>query len=401
VEPVRRLAVIGAGVMGAGIAQWTSSREISVILRDVNHDAIAKGLATIAKLYEQGVKRHALTALEARAGRDRISPSVEDVSLANTELVIEAAVERMDLKQQLFARLDALAGPETILASNTSALSITELAARTRHPERVIGVHFFNPVHRMQLVEVVVGRQTSPEVVRRAVKFVQQIGKLPVVVQDSPGFLVNRILMPYLMEAGYLFAHGARVEDVDESMLDFGMPMGPLRLIDEVGLDVSNHVAADLADKFSDRMQAPEVLALMLKDGLLGKKNGKGFYLHTPGKGEEPDVNPDTDRYGVDARCAGLSREDLRNRMVLLLVNEAARCLEEGVVAEAADVDFGMILGTGFAPFRGGPLRFADQLGVGHLVDEMLRLAETGQLRFTPCNLLQTMASAGTKFYVS
>jgi len=399
IDPVKRIAVIGAGVMGAGIAQWTSSRDISVVLRDINADAIAKGMAGIAKLYEQGVKRFALTKVEARAGLDRIAPSAEDVPLANTDMVIEAAVEKMELKKQLFARLDQLAGPKTILASNTSALSISEIAAATKRPERVVGIHFFNPVHKMQLVEVIVGRQTDPEVVRRAVKFVQQIGKLPVVVKDSPGFLVNRILMPYLIEAGHLFASGARVEDIDESMLDFGMPMGPLRLIDEVGLDVCNHVATDLASKFSDRMAAPSVLAKMLSDKLLGKKSGRGFYVHRAKS--DGNVNPDIDQYYHDASCAKLSRDELRTRMVLLMVNEAARCLEEGVVAEAADVDFGMIMGTGFAPFLGGPLRFADATGIAQLADEMKSLAGRGELRFTPCNLLQTMAASGRKFYAN
>ena len=395
--PVRNVAVIGAGVMGAGIAQWNSSRDIHVILRDINHEAVAKGLASIGKLYAQGVKRHALTKVEARAGLDRISPAACDVPLTATDIVIEAAVERMDLKKQLFQRLDQLAGPHTILASNTSALSISELAAATAHPDRVIGIHFFNPVHKMQLVEVVVGRQTRPDVIRRSVKFVQQIGKLPVVVKDSPGFLVNRILMPYLIEAGYLFEHGARVEDVDECMLDFGMPMGPLRLIDEVGLDVCNHVATDLASKFADRMHAPEVLTKMIKDGHLGKKSGRGFYEH-PAKGEA-DVSPDVDEYYHDSRCAGLPRETLRNRMVFLMVNEAARCLEEGIVSGPEDVDFGMIMGTGWAPFLGGPLRFADHAGVAQLVAEMKLLAGRGEVRFTPCNLLQSMASDGQRFY--
>jgi 3-hydroxyacyl-CoA dehydrogenase/enoyl-CoA hydratase/3-hydroxybutyryl-CoA epimerase len=399
VTPVRRIAVIGAGVMGGGIAQWASSREISVILRDVNADAIARGMASISKLYEQGVKRFALTKVEARAGLDRVAPSATDVPLTQADIVIEAAIEKMDLKKQLFARLDELAGPKTILASNTSALSITEIAAATKRPERVIGIHFFNPVHKMQLAEVIVGRQTDPEVIRRAVKFVQQIGKLPVVVKDSPGFLVNRILMPYLIEAGHLFERGARVEDIDECILDFGMPMGPLRLIDEVGLDVCNHVASDLAGKFSERMQAPCVLSKMIADGLLGKKSERGFYLH--GKKGEEEVNPEIDRYHHDASCAKLSRDELRARMVFLMVNEAARCLEEGLVAEAADVDFGMIMGTGFAPFLGGPLRFADFTGIPRLVDEMKRLAGAGELRFTPCNLLQSMVGSGKKFYDS
>lgn len=396
-EPVRNVAVIGAGVMGSGIAQWTSSREIHVLLRDINHEAVAKGMAGISMLYSQGVKRHAMTKVEAQAGLDRISPAAAEVPLRHTDIVIEAAIERMDLKKQLFQRLDALAGPQTILASNTSALSISELASATAHPDRVVGIHFFNPVHKMQLVEIVVGRQTRPDVVRRSIKFVQQIGKLPVVVKDSPGFLVNRILMPYLIEAGQLFARGARVENIDETMLDFGMPMGPLRLIDEVGLDVCHHVATDLAAKFSDRMQSPGVLPEMINNGLLGRKSGKGFYVH--GGKEDGDVNPHVDQYYHDSTAAGLNRDALRHRMVLLMVNESARCLEESLVAEAADVDFGMILGTGWAPFLGGPLRFADSVGIAQLVNEMKRLATEGELRFTPCNLLQTMSSEGRKFY--
>ena len=399
VKPVKRVTIVGAGVMGGGIAQWSSARGLGVILRDINHEALAKGLAGIAKVYDQAVKRHAMTKIEARDGMDRITASPIDVPLHSVDVIIEAAVEKMELKKKLFAHLDSLAGPETILASNTSALSISEIATATQHPERVIGIHFFNPVHRMQLVEVVVGKQTSPEVIRRSVKFVQQIGKLPVVVKDAPGFLVNRILMPYLIEAGHLFENGARVEDVDECMLEFGMPMGPLRLIDEVGVDVSHHVASDLASKFRDRMHCPEVLSKMMADELLGKKNGKGFYLHNK-KGKEPVVNPRIDKYKSGTACAKLTREELRTRMVLLMINEAARCLEGGIVEEAADVDFGMIMGTGFAPFLGGPLRFADSVGIPHIVDEMKRLADE-ELRFTPCNLLQTLAGTGQKFYKS
>jgi 3-hydroxyacyl-CoA dehydrogenase/enoyl-CoA hydratase/3-hydroxybutyryl-CoA epimerase len=205
--------------------------------------------------------------------------------------------------------------------------------------------------------------------------------------------------MPYLIEAGSLFEHGARVEDIDECMLEFGMPMGPLRLIDEVGVDVSNHVAADLANKFSDRMHAPEVLTKMLADGLLGKKTGKGFYLHGK-KGNEPQINPRIDRYKIDASYAKLSRDELSNRMVLLMINEAARCLEGGIVEDPADVDFGMIMGTGFAPFLGGPLRLADSVGLPKVVDEMKRLAEN-ELRFNPCNYLQSLAGSGQKFYKS
>ena len=207
-------------------------------------------MASIAKIYRDGVKRHVFTPREARDGMDRIFPAPTEVPLRHVDLVIEAAVENLELKKKIFHRLDELAGDETILATNTSALPVSELAAGTRRPERVVGLHFFNPVHRMQLVEIIAARQTAPEVLQRAVSFAQQIGKLPVVVKDSPGFLVNRILMPYLVEAGNLFENGASLANLDEAMLDFGMPMGPMRLLDEVGVDVALHVAQTLAAQF-------------------------------------------------------------------------------------------------------------------------------------------------------
>lgn len=397
-EPVRRGAVIGAGVMGAGIAQWIAGRGCPVILGDINAGQVGKGMANIAKLFDEGVKRHAFTKVEARAGLDRIYPAAVAVPLGSVDLVIEAAVEKMDLKKDLFRRLDERAGPQTILATNTSALSVSEIAAATAHPERVVGLHFFNPVHRMQLVEVVLGAKTSVEVLRCAVRFVQQIGKLPVVVKDSPGFLVNRILMPYLLEAGQLFESGADVKDIDEAMLDFGMPMGPLRLIDEVGLDVSRHVAATLAEKFSGRLSTPAVLDKMIAAGWFGRKSGRGFFLHEPGA-KDAAPNREADRFRKNDSARGWDRAELQSRMVLLMVNEAARCLEESVVAGPEDVDFGMIMGTGFAPFRGGPLRYADAEGAAVLVGAMQRLADAGEPRFAPCELLRTLAARDGKFY--
>jgi 3-hydroxyacyl-CoA dehydrogenase/enoyl-CoA hydratase/3-hydroxybutyryl-CoA epimerase len=261
----------------------------------------------------------------------------------------------------------------------------------------VVGLHFFNPVHRMQLVEIIAARQTEPEVLQRAVKFAQQIGKLPVVVKDSPGFLVNRILMPYLLEAGNLFEGGAGVRALDEAMLDFGMPMGPMRLLDEVGLDVSLHVAETLAAHFSRRMQIPDCLRRMTVAGLLGRKAGRGFYTHEKSKAAKPD--PQAEAFVKNENTDALSREELQERMVFLMVNEAARCLEEEIVTGPADIDFAMIMGTGFAPFRGGPLRYADALGVERLVGAMEHLADNGAAHFEPCGLLQRMAKTGRKFY--
>ncbi len=396
-KPVARTAVIGAGIMGAGIAQWISARHFPVILRDINTEQVAKGMSSIGKLYRDGVKRHAFTAVEARDGLDRIQPAPVEVPLRQTDLVIEAAVESMELKKKIFARLDEVTARDTILATNTSALSITELAAATRHPERVVGLHFFNPVHRMQLVEVIAARQTSPEVLQRAVRFTQQIGKLPVVVKDSPGFLVNRILMPYLVEAGQLFEDGASVTDLDEAMLDFGMPMGPMRLLDEVGLDVALHVAETLAKSFSERLRVPESIREMVKAGLLGRKSGCGYYQH--GKAKEPVPNPQAAAFVRGDKARALSRETLQERMVLLMVNEAARCLEEQVVTDPADVDFAMIMGTGFAPFHGGPLRYTDALSAARLAGVMNHHVASGTAHLAPCALLAEMAGRGAKFY--
>ena len=398
-EPTRvaHTAIIGAGVMGAGIAQWISSRQLPVVLRDINTEQVARGMASIAKLYRDGVKHHTFTAHEARAGMERVHPAPAEVSLRHVDIVFEAAVENLELKKKIFQRLDELVSPDTVLATNTSALPISEMAASTRHPERVVGLHFFNPVHRMQLVEVIAARQTSPEVIQRALKFAQQIGKLPVVVKDSPGFLVNRILMPYLIEAGNLFEAGAKIEDLDDVMLDFGMPMGPLRLLDEVGLDVSLHVAATLAAHFGERMNIPDCLRKMTGAGLLGRKNGKGFYLHEKSKEAKP--NPQISVYVQNQRAIAITREELQERMVFLMVNEAVRCLEEQIVTDPADVDFAMIMGTGFAPFRGGPLRYTDTVGAARLVGAMNHLVASGTAHFEPCKLLAKMADQNKKFY--
>ena len=397
-KTIARTAVIGAGVMGAGIAQWISARQTPVILRDISVEQVAKGMSTIGKLYRDGTKRQVFTPLEARQGLDRVTPAPTEVPLRNIDLVVEAAVEQLDLKKKIFARLAELASDETILATNTSALSVSEIAATVHRPERVVGLHFFNPVHRMQLVEIVAAKQTAPEVLQRTLQFVQRIGKLPVVVQDSPGFVVNRILMPYLIEAGNLFEAGASITDLDEAMLDFGMPMGPMRLLDEVGTDVSLHVAQTLAVAFGDRLKIPAHLGEMIKAGLLGRKNGRGYYRHEKSK-REARPNPGVAVYVNNEQARMLSRDELRERMVLLMVNEAARCVEERIVNEPADVDFAMIMGTGFAPFRGGPLRHADSTGIGKIAGLMERLADSGANQFAPCALLREMAVAGRKFY--
>jgi 3-hydroxyacyl-CoA dehydrogenase/enoyl-CoA hydratase/3-hydroxybutyryl-CoA epimerase len=393
---IRHAAVVGAGVMGAAIAQWLSSRGLRVMMRDIDADRVAAGISRIAALYGSAVKRHILDAKEARDGMDRVSPSATETPLDGIDLVIEAAVEKMDLKKRIFIRLDDIAPPHTLLATNTSALSITELGAVVKRAEKVVGIHFFNPVHRMPLVEVITGERTSPETAAAAVRFAQKIGKMPVLVRDSPGFLVNRILLPYLVEAAELFAHGAAIGEIDAAMLDFGMPMGPLRLIDEVGLDVAEDVATTLAAGFPGHMHVPAALPRMIGDGLLGRKSGRGYYIH--GK-RNAAPNPDAAKYRDARGASGLDRTTMQRRMVMLMINEAARCLEEKIVAEPADVDFGMIMGAGFAPFRGGPLRYADSLGAAVVTDALRREAELSGAYFTPCQWLQEMTQTNRRFY--
>lgn len=394
-NPVTCVAVIGAGVMGSGIAQWLASRGVRVILRDVNPDAIAVGMERIRKLFGN---RRVFSDHDAREALDHITPVSVDVPFAQVDVILEAAVEKMEAKEKIFAKLDTQAvNADTLLATNTSALSLAEIAGATKNPGRVVGLHFFNPVHKMQLVEVVEGPQARPETVQRAVQFARQIGKLPVVVKDSPGFLVNRILVPYLLEAGSLFENGARATDLDEAMLDFGMPMGPLRLIDEVGVDIAADVAATLAAKFSERMRLPEVLAKMVAAGWLGRKSGRGFYIYS-GK-RKPVPNAELNSLCLSQTAAALDRSDLRLRLSLLLVNEAVRCVEERIVDGPEMVDFAMVMGTGFAPFRGGPLRFAETFGLRRVVDELDRLAATAGPQYARCDLLEQWAAEGKRIY--
>jgi 3-hydroxyacyl-CoA dehydrogenase/enoyl-CoA hydratase/3-hydroxybutyryl-CoA epimerase len=391
---IKSAAVIGAGVMGAAIAQWLSARGLHVILRDVDAPRVAGGMAKIAKLYAEGVKRHTFSKLEARRGMDRVSPAPVQVPLKAVDLIIEAAVEKMDTKKAIFRQLDDFTHEDCILATNTSALSITELANATRHPGRIVGIHFFNPVHQMQLVEVIVGKDTAPEVAQTVLKFVQGIGKLPVLVKDSPGFLVNRILLPYMIEAAHLYYTGSEIVDIDDAMLDYGMPMGPLRLTDEVGVDVAEDVARTLITAFPDRLKMPEILPKMLEASLLGKKSGKGFYVH---KGR--DASPNNALTVLRPRGNPLPKAELQQRMVLLMVNEAARCLEERIVDSADDVDFAMVMGTGYAPFRGGPLAYADSVGVAKIAEDLSRLEKNAGAYFAPCALITELAQKNQKFH--
>ncbi len=415
-EKVVHAAVIGAGVMGSGIAQWLSSHGVTVILRDVSREQIDRGLANIEKTYADAVKRGLMNEEKAKQGRARVVASMAPMELRDVQFVIEAASEKIEVKKEIFRDLSMKVGQKTIVATNTSALPISELAAVTILADRVVGLHFFNPVSRMKLVEVVIGKETAATTRESALAFVRQIGKLPVVVRDCPGFLVNRVLFPYLLDAAELFEAGLEAEKIDNALLTWGMPMGPLRLIDEIGGDVTVDIAATLEKAFGHRDQAPAVL-LWLRDGqMFGRKSGNGFYKYE-GKATTPNESLVQWQQGLHGEPEGpegpnippgshgdprlhLNEEEIAQRLIFLMVNEAARCLEENVVESPEDADYGMILGTGFAPFRGGPLRFAENFGLKKVVEAMERLSQI-EKKFGPCELLKKHARDGTKFYES
>jgi 3-hydroxyacyl-CoA dehydrogenase/enoyl-CoA hydratase/3-hydroxybutyryl-CoA epimerase len=394
-EKITHAAVIGAGVMGSGIAQWLSSRGVSVILRDVSREQLDRGLGNIERTYGEAVKRGLMNEEKATQGRARIVASTQPGKMRDVQIVIEAASEKLEIKKQIFRDLAAQTPAKAILATNTSALSISELGEATGEPGRVIGLHFFNPVSRMKLVEVVVGQGTSPETVERALAFTRQIGKLPVVVRDSPGFLVNRVLFPYLLDAAELYECGIDAKKIDDALVEWGMPMGPLRLIDEIGIDITVDIAATLAGPLGNRARTPEILTKMHEAKMLGRKSGGGFYKY---EGKQQTENEALQEWRQE--CGeNFAAENLVNRLVFLMVNEAARCLEEKVVGTPEDADFGMMMGTGFAPYRGGPLRFADHFGLKKLVAEMDGLHSRAGDKFVPCDLLRQQAQNGTTFY--
>jgi len=411
-EKIVHAAVIGAGVMGSGIAQWLSSRGVTVILRDVAREQINRGLANIEKIYADAVKRGLMPEEKAKQGRARICGSTAPMELRDVQFVIEAASEKMEIKKEVFRELAMEAGPKSIIATNTSALPVSELADMTVSPEHVIGLHFFNPVSRMKLVEVVIAKQTSDETRDRSLAFVRQIGKVPVIVRDSPGFLVNRVLFPYLLDAAELFESGVDAQRIDRALVEWGMPMGPLRLIDEIGVDISIDIGNTLEKTYGQRDHVPTVLLWLRDQQMLGRKTGAGFYkyegkMQTPNEsraqwrvvagGGDPGRGESSTK-SQPASSPPATADDIALRLVLLMVNEAARCVEDGVVESPEDADYGMILGTGFAPVRGGPLRFAEHLGVGKVCEELERLAQTEE-KFAPCKILKRHARDGTKFY--
>jgi 3-hydroxyacyl-CoA dehydrogenase/enoyl-CoA hydratase/3-hydroxybutyryl-CoA epimerase len=395
---VKRMAVLGAGIMGGGIAQLGAHHGIPVRLKDVRYEAILDALRTARRIWQRQLKRRRITPREAAQKMAFIAPTLDDTGMKRVDLVVEAVVEDLDVKQEVLAALERRLDERAVFASNTSSLPIGDIAARALHPERVVGMHFFNPVHRMPLVEVIAGRRSSPEAIATVQALAIRLGKVPVIVKDGPGFLVNRILTFYINEAIRLLGDGVRIEAADRAMRAFGMPMGPFELLDEVGLDTARHVGQVLESGLGKRVGAESsLLDALVSDRRLGKKNGRGLYRYRNGRR----TTPDRGVYGLIGAPAAreLPPETIQERMILAMVNEAAYCLEEHVVREPREVDLAMVMGTGFPPFRGGVLRHADSLGIPVVVDRLSRLADAQGERFRPAPSLEGMVRERQRFY--
>jgi 3-hydroxyacyl-CoA dehydrogenase / enoyl-CoA hydratase / 3-hydroxybutyryl-CoA epimerase len=396
---VERGAVLGAGVMGGGIAWAFANRDISVRMKDLNWDAVGLGLQQAGENFGFVLKRKKLTKPQFMGKMAMISGSLDYSGFKMADVVVEAVVENMDVKKKVLQDVENYISPDCIFASNTSSLSITEMQSVAKRPDKVGGFHFFNPVSRMPLIEVIAGAKTSPETVASLFELAKKLGKTPIVVKDGPGFLVNRLLLPYMNEALFLFEEGVSVERIDRVMLDFGMPMGPMRLVDEVGIDVAAKVAKILNQAFGARAEASPLSDVIVKSGRLGKKNGKGFYVYESGKEVGVDDSVPQLLSARSTKSVQLSDNELVQRMIYPMVNEASLALAEGVVKTPGEVDLGMIMGTGFAPFRGGLLRYADSETPKRIVESLERFSgQGGGERLKPNQALQEAARRGS-FY--
>lgn len=396
---IQNAAVLGAGLMGGGIAWLFSYRDISVRLKDVAWGAVAKGYEAAHAVYKQLLKRRRLTAGEVSQKILKIAGTTSYHGFKKADVVVEAIVENIDVKKQVFQALESEVRPDTIIATNTSSLSVTEMATVLTRPENFVGMHFFSPVNRMPLVEVIPGEKTSDQTIVSIVELSKRLRKTPIVVKNCPGFLVNRILIPYVNEAVACLQDGAKVKEIDALLEAFGMPIGPLALADEVGLDVGYKVAKVLEEGYGDRMAVSPVFdAVYQKEDIRGKKSGAGFYVHS---GSKKSVNPEVQSIISTFKGSNskVSKEDILDRLILIMVNEAAKCLEESVIESHDLLDMAMLLGTGFPPFRGGLCAYADEIGIQTCVDKLNRLADLYGNRFKPSNLLVQLSKENSTFY--
>ncbi len=393
-KTIQHAAIVGTGTMGSGIAWALDNQKIDVRLKVRSISSAAKAVKKIRKIYETMKKLHKIDRRHIVLNMDRITYARNDEGFGRSDFLIEAVNEDIDVKRSVYKEFETLLNQEAIIATNTSSISISDLAKGLIHPERFIGMHFFNPVERMPLVEVIPGEMSDEMTVATVVNLAKRIGKTPIKVKDSPGFLVNRVLLPYLKEATLMFEEGEEIEKIDRILKDFGMPMGAFLLIDEVGVDIGVEVAKVLHQAYGERMAMSKVLDGMVQNGWLGKKSGTGFYIHGQ---KTPAMNPE-----IKALQEGKEKFDEKTvieRALYIMINEASRCLEEGVVEDAAYLDMAMVMGIGFPPFMGGLMRYADTIGIPTIVDTLKGFSTVYGDRFEPSSLLLEKAQKNETFY--
>lgn len=404
-RPVGRIGVLGAGFMGSGIAQVLASRGRSVVLKDRDVAAAARGYGHAAERFRELERRRKLSEPERKAALARIRPTADSAALRQADFVVEAVFEDLAVKHAVIREVEEAAPENLIFASNTSAIPIARLAEASRRPENVVGMHFFSPVHKMPLLEVVRHPGSSEEAVATTVEIGRLMGKTVIVVNDGPGFFTTRVLGPFLSEAAWMLAEGLRIERIDRALTRWGWPVGPFALLDEVGLDVARHAGEVVDSALGGRLAPPAVFARMIEDRRLGRKSGRGFYVYQEEKKKRAKGEKSVDEaiYGLlgwsEAPAGSVSDQEIVERCWLQMLNETARCMEDGILENPADVDIGVIFGFGFPPFRGGLLKEADRVGLATVVDRLEAYAERYGDRLAPAALLKDMAARGARFY--
>jgi 3-hydroxyacyl-CoA dehydrogenase/enoyl-CoA hydratase/3-hydroxybutyryl-CoA epimerase/enoyl-CoA isomerase len=405
-KPVQTAAVLGAGIMGGGVAYQSASKGVPIYMKDIAEKSIELGLGEAAKLLDKQVTRGKLTSAKMAETMAKIRPTLSYGDFQNVDFVVEAVVENEKVKKSVLAEVEAASKPGTILSSNTSTISITRLAEGLKHPENFVGMHFFNPVHRMPLVEIIRAKKSSEQAVATAVAYASAMGKTPIVVNDCPGFLVNRVLFPYFAGFMRLVADGVDFVKIDKVMEKFGWPMGPAYLLDVVGIDTANHADAVMAAEFPDRMKYDGRTAIqaMYEAKRLGQKNGVGFYKYTPDKKGAPKKEADPTAYEilkpiVKGAQKEVSDQEIIDRMMLPMIIECSRCLEDKIVSTPAEVDLGLIYGLGFPPFRGGALRYSDAVSLKALCEAGDRYRERLGKLYEPTAQMRGLATEGKGFY--
>lgn len=401
VEPakVKKVGVLGGGLMGGGIAFVTATKAgVSARIKDVRPEGIVNAMKYSYDLLNKKVKRRHMLKSEMQKQMSLLTGTLDYSGYKDVDMVIEAVFEDLDLKQKMVSDIETNAKESTIFATNTSSIPINKIAAKAARPEQVIGLHYFSPVDKMPLAEVIVHEKTSDETISTTVEFARRQGKTPIVVQDGAGFYVNRILAPYMNEAANVLLSGEPVEHLDSSLLNFGFPVGPMKLLDEVGIDVGSKISPILEADLGARFKAPDAFEKLLGDDRKGKKNKRGIYLYS---GKKPGKAVDESVYkllGIKTSKT-MSKEQIAERCVLLMLNEAAMCLDEDLIRSARDGDIGAIFGIGFPPFLGGPFRYMDTLGVSHVVARLEHYQGQFGDRFAPAAILKKMAKNNSTFY--